>query len=119
MNTLKDKMKKLSHDRQRRVRMRATQLIGEEMTRRELRIALRRTQVAVARELGISQDRVSRLERRTDLLLSTLQAYVRALGGDLSLIVEFPNGEPVKLCGIAENLCTADRDCHKRNFAHA
>jgi DNA-binding XRE family transcriptional regulator len=52
-----------------------------------LRRELGRTQSEVARELGISQSDYSKLERRRDLLLSTLQAVAHALGGRLHLVV--------------------------------
>ena len=93
---------RLSPARRKRVEKRAAQLIAEEMTRQELRRALERTQVEVARKLGITQDGVSRLEQRTDILLSTLRSYIAALGGRLSLIAEFPDHEPVVLSGIAD-----------------
>jgi len=41
--------------------------------------------------LGVEQENVSRIERRADLLLSTLASYVAAMGGKLRLIAEFPN----------------------------
>jgi transcriptional regulator with XRE-family HTH domain len=72
------------------------------MTRRELRRARKLTEVRLAKALGITQDGVSRLEKRTDLLLSTLREYVEAMGGKLSLIAEFRDREPVLLSGIAE-----------------
>ncbi len=81
----------------------AAELIAEEMTLRELRKARQLTQVSVARELGISQDGVSRLEQRSDLLLSTLRKTVEAMGGRLSLIASFPDRPPVELSGIAEH----------------
>ena len=56
-----------------------------------------------ARQLGISQDRVSRLEQRSDLLLSTLRGTVEAMGGRLSLIATFPDRPPVELSGIADS----------------
>ena len=56
----------------------------------------------MAKVLGISQDGVSRLEKRSDLLLSTLRKSVEAMGGTLSLVAEFPDREPVVLSGIAE-----------------
>ena len=59
------------------------------------------TRVGMAQVLGIGQDSVSRLEQRSDLLISTLRGYVEALGGRLSLVAEFPNQEPVILSGIA------------------
>ena len=88
--------------RRRKVEARAAALIAEEMTLRELRRARQLTQVTVARELGISQDGVSRLEQRSDLLLSTLRRTVEAMGGSLSLIATFPDRPPVELSGISE-----------------
>jgi transcriptional regulator with XRE-family HTH domain len=102
MRTLKDKLNNLDPQRREKVEARAAQLIGEEMTRRELRRARKLTQVRLAKALGITQDGVSRLEKRTDLLLSTLREYVEAMGGKLSLIAEFRDREPVLLSGIAE-----------------
>ncbi len=55
----------------------------------------------MAEVLGIGQDSVSRLEQRSDLLISTLRGYVEAMGGRLSLIAEFPNQDPVVLAGLA------------------
>ncbi len=92
----------LDPERRRRVEDRAAELIAGEMTLRELRKARRLTQVTLARELGITQDGVSRLERRSNLLLSTLRKTVEAMGGSLSLIARFPDRPPVELSGIAE-----------------
>lgn len=94
---------KLPPSRRKKIEARAAQLIAEEMTRQQLRVALKRTQIDVAKALGINQDSVSRLEQRTDILLSTLRKYVEALGGNLSIIAEFPDQGAVKLAGIAEN----------------
>ena len=93
----------LAPERRRRIEERAAELIAEEMTLRELREARRLTQVSVARELGIGQDAVSRLEQRSDLLLSTLRKTVEAMGGNLSLIARFPDRPPVELAGIADH----------------
>ncbi len=73
------------------------------MTLRELRTARRLIQVRMAKTLGITQDSVSRLERRSDLLLSTLRKAVEAMGGDLSLVARFPDRPPVLLAGFAES----------------
>lgn len=59
----------------------------------KLRLARQQTQVALAERLDIPQNAVSRMERRTDLLLSTLRSYVEGLGGKLELRVIFPDGE--------------------------
>jgi len=100
--SLDDMMADLDPARRRTIEDRAAELIAEEMTLRELRKARQLTQVSVARELGIGQDGVSRLEQRSDLLLSTLRRTVEAMGGSLSLIARFPDRPPVELSGIAE-----------------
>ena len=100
--SLDEMLSDLDPARRRKIEDRAAELITEEMTLRELRQARQLTQVSVARELGISQDGVSRLEQRSDLLLSTLRRTVEAMGGSLSLIARFPDRPPVELSGIAE-----------------
>ena len=69
---------------------RARALIAE-VTLKDIRAAVKRTQVEVAAAMGASQDRVSKLERSEDALVSTLRKHVRALGGELRLVVEFPD----------------------------
>ncbi len=93
----------LDPERRHKIEERAAELIAEEMTLRELRKARALTQASIARELGIGQDAVSRLEQRSDLLLSTLRKTVNAMGGSLSLIARFPDRPPVELAGIAEH----------------
>ena len=100
--SLKTMMAELDPARHREIEDRAAELIAEEMTLRELRKARKLTQVSVARELGIGQDGVSRLEQRSDILLSTLRRTVEAMGGSLSLIARFPDRPPVELSGLAE-----------------
>jgi transcriptional regulator with XRE-family HTH domain len=73
------------------------------MTRQELRRARRLTQVEVAKNLRMTQDAVSRLEKRTDILISTLSRYIEAMGGKLSLVAKFPDRDPVVLSGIADD----------------
>lgn len=63
----------------------------------ELRKSCHQSQAVVAAALGVRQIAVSRLERRQDLLLSSLRAYVAALGGNLELIVRLPQ-RAVRLC---------------------
>jgi DNA-binding Xre family transcriptional regulator len=100
---VEDKIKKLNPARRKKVESRTAELMAEEMTLRELRRARKLTQVRLARQLGITQDSVSRLEKRSDLLLSTLRKAVEAMGGELSLVAEFPDRPPVVLSGIAED----------------
>jgi len=99
-----DKIRKLSAAQRKRVEARAAALIAEEMTLRALRKARKLTQVRPAKALGVTQDSVSRLEKRSDLLLSTLRKTVEAMGGNLSLVAEFPDRAPVVLAGIAADV---------------
>ncbi len=101
MKTIDQKMKSIDAKRRKKIKARAAALIAEEMTLQELRHARKLTQTRMAKALGITQDGVSRLEKRSDLLLSTLRKSVEAMGGNLSLIAEFPDREPVILSGIA------------------
>ena len=82
---------------QQEIERRAAQLIEEELTLRDLRKAHAFTQERMAQALNISQDGVSRIEKRSDFLLSTLRSYVEAMGGSLRLVAEFPDREPVSI----------------------
>ena len=95
MKTLEQVIEKLPAARRRKVVMRAEELIAEENALRPLRKARDLTQERMAKLLGIGQDSVSRLESRSDLLLSTLRGYVEAMGGSLKLVVEFPDSTAV------------------------
>jgi transcriptional regulator with XRE-family HTH domain len=101
MKTFSQKIEEIGRARRKRVEVCAAALIAEEMTLQELRQAPKLTQVRLAKALGITQDGVSRLEKRSDLLLSTLRKSVEAMGGNLSLVAEFPDREPVMLSVIA------------------
>lgn len=63
-----------------------------EMPLDELRAARQLTQEHLARLLGTKQAAISRLERRTDMYLSTLQSIVKAMGGQLRIEAVFPEG---------------------------
>lgn len=100
--SLKRKLAELSPARRKKVEGRARDLIAGEMTLRDLRKARELTQTHMAEALGIGQDSVSRLEKRSDLLLSTLRSYVAAMGGSLDLVVRFPDRPPVIVSGLAD-----------------
>lgn len=103
MKTLQDKLKRLPVARRRKIEARTNQFIREEMTLRELRKARSLTQAKLARSLHVKQEQVSRIEQRTDLHISTLRRQVEAMGGELTILANFPNGAPVKLVGIGDN----------------
>jgi len=100
---VREKIKKLSPAQQNKIEARAAELIAEEMSLRDLRKARKLTQAVVAKVLGITQDSVSRLEKRSDLLISTLRKTVRAMGGDVRIIAEFPDRAPVVLSDLSDD----------------
>jgi DNA-binding XRE family transcriptional regulator len=101
MNNIDRLRKGLSSERKRKIAARTATIVAEERSLQELRRVHKLTQRKMAEVLGVGQDSVSRLEQRSDLLISTLRNYVEAMGGKLSLVAEFPDQEPVVLTGIA------------------
>jgi hypothetical protein len=100
--SLNDKLKPLPAARQSAIQNRARELITDEMTLQDLRLALEKTQKDLGRVLHMEQDGISRLERRSDMLLSTLNKYITAMGGTLKITAEFPNRAPVVLQGLSD-----------------
>ena len=99
---LNEKIAELPAARREKVEARAAELIAEEMSLRELRRAMGKTQAKVAAELGVGQDSVARYEQRTDMLISTLSEFIHKVGGTLELTARFPNRIPVKIRGFGE-----------------
>lgn len=95
-------LKGLPEEEQRAIAARARELMAEYLTLQDLRKARALTQERMAALLGIKQENVSRLEKRSDLLLSTLSSYVAAMGGRLRLVAEFPDRPPVVLSGLSD-----------------
>ena len=100
--TLQDKLATLDPARRAGIEAEAARLHTEYLTLQELRKAKALTQVQLAETLGIQQATVAKYERQSDLLLSTLTSYVRAMGGSLKLMVEFPGKAPVALEGLGD-----------------
>lgn len=99
----RDKLARLTAAQRKKIEDRAAEIIAEEMSLRDLRKARKLTQARVAKVLGITQDSVSRLEKRSDLLLSTLRKTVKAMGGDVRIVAEFPDRAPVVLSHLSEH----------------
>jgi transcriptional regulator with XRE-family HTH domain len=86
--------------RQEAIAKRSAELIAKverRMTLAELRKGRKISQATVAEALGIGQMQISRLEKRRDPRLSTMQRTVAAMGGHLTMIATFPDQEPVVL----------------------
>ncbi len=82
---------KMSPGAQRRAAAKAEGMIRD-MPLDELRTARDLTQEQLAKQLGVEQAAVSRMERRTDMYISTLQTAIKAMGGDLEIRAVFPDG---------------------------
>ena len=100
---IRKKIAKLNRTQHKKVAARAAELIAEEMSLRQLRKARKLTQARVAKVLGVTQDSVSRLEKRSDLLLSTLRKTVKAMGGEVRIVAEFPDRRPVALFELSSS----------------
>ncbi|HWE48631.1 MAG TPA: XRE family transcriptional regulator [Bryobacteraceae bacterium] len=74
----------------------------EEMSLCQLRKARELTQTKIAGELHIGQGDVSKLEKRTDMYVSTLASYLQAVGADLEIRAVFPDGRAVKITQFSE-----------------
>lgn len=83
---------KMSPERQERIRKRTEELLAE-LPLQELRQARALSQQELAEVLGLNQATVSKLERRTDMYLSSLRRFVEAMGGELEVIANFPDGK--------------------------
>lgn len=102
MKTLRQKLSKLPAGRRKKIATRAASLIAEEMTMRELRKARTITQSELAKTLGVRQEQISRIEKRTDMHISTLRRAVEGMGGELTLTARFSDRPPVKLSGLSD-----------------
>jgi transcriptional regulator with XRE-family HTH domain len=90
MKSFRDKLGELPADRKTFIEAKGEELYEEFLSLQELRQALDLTQQSVAATMNIEQNNVSRLERRKDMKLSTLKAFVEALGCELSLVINIP-----------------------------
>ena len=100
--TLKAKIAGLTPERRERIEEETERLHQEYLTLQQLRKAKALTQAQLAETLGIRQATIAKMEKRSDLMISTLRSYVEAMGGRLNLIVEFPGRLPVHLGGLGD-----------------
>jgi transcriptional regulator with XRE-family HTH domain len=93
--------------------------VSRRMTLAEMRKGRKISQEKMAEALGIGQMQISRLERRKDPRLSTMQRTVAAMGGHLTLIATFPDQEPVILATapLAARPKTADKKKARKKAA--
>ena len=79
------------------------QSLLEEMSLQQLRKAREMTQARLAEELNLGQGDVSRLERRTDMYVSTLAGFLHAMGAELEVRAVFADGKAVKITQFSES----------------
>jgi len=100
--TLQNIWDELPEDRRQKIETRFQEQLLEYNTLQELRKALDLTQEEVASSLKIHQVNVSKMEKRSDIKLSTLREYLAALGGNLRLVVDFPDKPSILIQGLGE-----------------
>lgn len=96
MSNLDDYLRKRGiSDEQMDVAQRKTREMIDAYALREARKARNMTQVELAREMGVSQNRVSRMENGDlgTMSLDAIRRYVEALGGKVSLVAKLPSGD--------------------------
>lgn len=95
-------MAAMPEERRGRIEARTAELVGEVEGLKALRQLAERSQVEMATTLKIKQPSVHKIERQTDLYLSTLRRYVEAAGGTLELRVELPGKGVMYLTGVGD-----------------
>ncbi|MBB5273631.1 helix-turn-helix domain-containing protein [Quisquiliibacterium transsilvanicum] len=83
-------------------------------TLKDLRKATRHTQDDLALAMGVGQGAVSRIEKRDDMLVSTLQHYVAGVGGSLKMLVTFPGRPPLVVERLGKKSATSAKDTDRK-----
>ncbi len=100
--TLEELLDALSPEDRVAVEARSAELHAEVEGLKALRKLAARSQEQIAQSLGVSQPAIVKIERQTDLYLSTLRRFVEAAGGTLELRVELPGTGVLRLSGMGE-----------------
>lgn len=100
--TLDDVLAAMPADQRAEVEARSEKLHQEIEGLKALRLLAQRSQEQIAQGLGIKQPSVLKIERQTDLYLSTLRRFVEAAGGTLELRVQLPGTGVMTLTGMGE-----------------
>jgi DNA-binding XRE family transcriptional regulator len=100
--SLKEILDSMTPKQRAEVDRRFKELVNEVESLKELRRLSAKSQSKIAKKLKISQPAVSKIEKQTDMYLSTLRGYVEAIGGELDVIVRLPNRGPVKVRSLED-----------------
>lgn len=102
VRTLQEVLDALPEDERAEIDRRFVELVNEVESLKELRRLSEMSQAKIAETLKISQPAVSKIEKQTDMYISTLRSYVEAMGGELDVIVRLPNRSPVKVRSLED-----------------
>lgn len=86
-----DLRSRMSPESQARAEVKAQVMLAE-MPLNELRQARGLSQKMLADVLHVQQPSIAKLEKRTDMYLSTLRSHIEAMGGQLEVVARFPDG---------------------------
>lgn len=111
--TLNDVVAALPEARRARVEARAQVLKDEVESLSELRRVAGKAQIEIASALNVRQPSVSKIEKQTDMYLSTLRSYVEAIGGQLELIVRLPSRAPLRIERLGDVALSASAGSRK------
>ncbi|TBU79807.1 transcriptional regulator [Pseudomonas daroniae] len=90
-NKFSDLRVKMTPDAQARVEAKAQKMLAE-MPLNELRQARGLSQKMLSEILHVQQPAIAKMEKRTDMYISTLRSHIEAMGGQLEVVARFPEG---------------------------
>jgi transcriptional regulator with XRE-family HTH domain len=117
--TLNEMIHALPKQRRERIDARYREIKDEVDSLRELREAAGKAQAEIAASLKIKQPSVSKIEKQTDMYLSTLRNYVEAIGGKLDLVVRLPARRALRLHRLGEVLSRSGHANSERRQAQS
>jgi transcriptional regulator with XRE-family HTH domain len=117
--TLNEMLDALPKQRRERVNARYRELKDDVEGLRELRKVAGKAQADIAAALKIKQPSVSKIEKQTDMYLSTLRSYVEAIGGELDLVVRLPSRRAMHLHRLGEVLSGSAKPAPQRRAARS
>jgi len=117
--TLSEMIDALPKRRRERVDARYREVKDEVESLSELRKAAGKAQAEIAATLKIKQPSISKIEKQTDMYLSTLRSYVQAIGGELDLVVRLPSRRVMRLHRLGEALSGAAKPAPQRSVGRS
>jgi transcriptional regulator with XRE-family HTH domain len=117
--TLSEMIDAIPKRRRERIDARYRALKDEVESLKELRQAAGKAQADIAATLKIKQPSVSKIEKQTDMYLSTLRSYVEAIGGELDVVVRLPSRGAMRLHRLGEVFGGSTKPATRRRVARS